>query len=85
MRTHRRHAVCLLAVFLVPVTVRPASGARLLTVTVERDDQTVLRTDYQDNGRAPAAVVWRYLGAAPLMAETAPWVRATPGTPCDGP
>lgn len=46
-----------------------ASAARLLQVHVECDGQLVLRTNYDDGGRADAATVWRYLGRQPIMVE----------------
>ena len=46
-----------------------ASAARLIHVRFERDRQAFLETSYQDDGLPDAAIIWRYLGRKPIMAE----------------
>ena len=48
---------------------QPVEAARLLDVTIEQDGRVIAHTYYQDNGRADAATVWRYLASAPIMVD----------------
>lgn len=54
---------------LICLLTSPACGARLLQVYLEADDRTILHTFYQDDGRAKAAAIWRYLKAPPIMVD----------------
>lgn len=47
----------------------PAAAARLLDVYIEQSGKVVAHTYYDDNGRADAATVWRYLARPPLMVD----------------
>lgn len=46
-----------------------ASAARLLQVFIEHEGVVVAHTYYDDNGRADAATVWRYLETPPIMVD----------------
>ena len=59
----------------------PASAARLLHFSVEHDGKTVLDVLYDDDGRAPPAVVWGYLGRVPIGVDTSPKLRASTEDP----
>ena len=47
----------------------PLSAARLLQVYIEQDGKLVAHTYYDDNGRADAATIWRYLATPPIMVD----------------
>ena len=57
------------AVLAVLTAAQSATAARLLQVFVEQDGKVVLHTFYEDNGRADAATVWRYLQDHPIMVD----------------
>ncbi len=59
----------LLALATAILLVRPAWGARLLQVYVERDGTVVSCSYYEDDGRADEATVWRYLQRQPIMVD----------------
>ncbi len=63
----RRSLWCVLLFILG--SVRPASAARLLEAFVAQDGEVVIHTYYQDEGRADAATVWRYLAEPPIMVD----------------
>jgi hypothetical protein len=48
---------------------QPAWAARLLKVYIELDGNVIAHTFYDDNGRADAARVWRYLQNPPIMVD----------------
>jgi hypothetical protein len=58
-----------------------ALAARLLTAAVECNEQCVLRTAYQDDGRQDAAIVWQYLDRKPLWSEGATTIVADAADP----
>jgi hypothetical protein len=45
------------------------SAARLLQVYIEQDGKVIAHTCYDDNGRADAAMIWRYLATPPIMVD----------------
>lgn len=57
------------ALTLILSACQSALAARLLEVAIEQDGVVVVHTYYQDNGRADAATVWRYLQDDPIMVD----------------
>jgi hypothetical protein len=79
MRSRLPTAILVFAGFLI--CGRPASAARLINVTFERDGRVILETYYEDGGLADAATVWRYLGRKPIMVAESPLILASSGDP----
>ncbi len=85
MRMGQCLAVNLLAAGLWLSMPDSAFAARLVTVLVQLDGQTVLTSTYEDDdfwGAPPsAATVWRYLGKEPMWAEKGVQVTADAAAP----
>jgi hypothetical protein len=79
MRNRRHTAIFLFAGLLLGG--KPASAARLINVTFERDGRVFLETYYVDSGLADAATVWRYLERKPRMVADSPLVVANTADP----